>query len=53
MTQIMTIMEDFLSWRGFQYLRLDGSTKVMQNSGLMSWVLMKKNYSHTTYINFL
>ncbi|OLY82644.1 Chromatin structure-remodeling complex subunit snf21 [Smittium mucronatum] len=26
MTQVMTIMEDFLSWRGIKSLRLDGST---------------------------
>ncbi|OMJ24057.1 Chromatin structure-remodeling complex subunit snf21 [Smittium culicis] len=26
MTQVMTIMEDFLSWRGIRSLRLDGST---------------------------
>ncbi|KAI8907997.1 SNF2 family N-terminal domain-containing protein [Gorgonomyces haynaldii] len=27
MTQIMDIMEDYLRWKGFKYLRLDGSTK--------------------------
>ena len=27
MTQIMTIMEDYCLWRGFNYVRLDGSTK--------------------------
>jgi SNF2 family DNA or RNA helicase len=27
MTQIMNIMEDFLLYRGYKYLRLDGSTK--------------------------
>ncbi|RCH92571.1 hypothetical protein CU098_003167, partial [Rhizopus stolonifer] len=27
MTQVMSIMEDFLSYKGFSYLRLDGSTK--------------------------
>ncbi|KAJ1921920.1 ATP-dependent DNA helicase Snf21 [Mycoemilia scoparia] len=26
MTQVMTIMEDFLTWRGWRSLRLDGST---------------------------
>lgn len=35
MTQIMTIMEDFLSYRGFQYLRLDGSTKADDRSELL------------------
>lgn len=24
MTQLMTIMEDYLQWKGFSYLRLDG-----------------------------
>ena len=28
MTAIMTIMEDFLKWRKYKYLRLDGTTKV-------------------------
>lgn len=28
MTQLMNIMEDYLAWRGFTYLRLDGTTKV-------------------------
>ncbi|ORX62925.1 hypothetical protein DM01DRAFT_1278273 [Hesseltinella vesiculosa] len=32
MTQIMTIMEDFLNYRGFNYLRLDGSTKADDRS---------------------
>ncbi|CAG8504996.1 4583_t:CDS:2 [Diversispora eburnea] len=27
MTNILTIMEDFLNWRGYKYLRLDGSIK--------------------------
>ena len=27
MTQLMTILEDYLSWRGHKYLRLDGTTK--------------------------
>merc|ERR1719352_181320 len=27
MTQLMTILEDFLAWRGYKYLRLDGTTK--------------------------
>ena len=26
MTQLMTILEDYFTWRGFRYLRLDGST---------------------------
>lgn len=35
MTQIMNIMEDFLHLRGFQYLRLDGSTKADDRSALL------------------
>ena len=27
MTQIMDIMEDYLRWKGYKYLRLDGNTK--------------------------
>lgn len=35
MTAIMTIMEDFLLWRGFKYLRLDGTTKVFIRSKMV------------------
>ncbi|KAI8344521.1 SNF2 family N-terminal domain-containing protein [Chlamydoabsidia padenii] len=35
MTQIMNIMEDFLNYRGFAYLRLDGSTKADDRSQLL------------------
>ncbi|KAI5291210.1 hypothetical protein KEM54_005899 [Ascosphaera aggregata] len=35
MTQIMNIMEDFLRFRGFKYLRLDGSTKSDDRSELL------------------
>ena len=35
MTQIMNIMEDFLRYRGIQYLRLDGSTKADDRSELL------------------
>ncbi|KAK5120002.1 hypothetical protein LTR85_007078 [Meristemomyces frigidus] len=35
MTQIMNIMEDFMRLRGFQYLRLDGSTKADDRSELL------------------
>ncbi|KAI8384542.1 SNF2 family N-terminal domain-containing protein [Radiomyces spectabilis] len=35
MTQIMSIMEDFLNYRGFTYLRLDGSTKADDRSQLL------------------
>ncbi|CAG8484587.1 16170_t:CDS:10 [Acaulospora morrowiae] len=37
MTAIMSIMEDFLMWRGFKYLRLDGTTKAEDRS-----ILLKK-----------
>ncbi|KAG2186621.1 hypothetical protein INT44_002845 [Umbelopsis vinacea] len=36
MTQIMNIMEDFLHYRGYKYLRLDGSTKADDRSSLLS-----------------
>ncbi|GES77829.1 SNF2-family ATP dependent chromatin remodeling factor snf21 [Rhizophagus clarus] len=32
MTAIMTIMEDFLNFRGYKYLRLDGTTKAEDRS---------------------
>ncbi|RIA98252.1 SNF2 family N-terminal domain-containing protein [Glomus cerebriforme] len=32
MTAIMTIMEDFLNYRGYRYLRLDGTTKAEDRS---------------------
>ncbi|EST06220.1 Helicase/SANT-associated, DNA binding [Kalmanozyma brasiliensis GHG001] len=35
MTAIMDIMEDFLRYRGFKYLRLDGSTKPDDRSELL------------------
>ncbi|KAF1809283.1 hypothetical protein P152DRAFT_168062 [Eremomyces bilateralis CBS 781.70] len=35
MTQIMNIMEDFMRLRGYQYLRLDGSTKSEDRSELL------------------
>ncbi|EPX73648.1 SNF2 family ATP-dependent chromatin-remodeling factor snf22 [Schizosaccharomyces octosporus yFS286] len=36
MTQIMTIMEDYLRYRNWKYLRLDGSTKSEDRSDLLS-----------------
>ncbi|KAG5880736.1 hypothetical protein JTB14_009146 [Gonioctena quinquepunctata] len=33
MTQLMTIMEDYLNWRGFKYLRLDGTIKSGGSAG--------------------
>ncbi|HMD13079.1 MAG TPA: C-terminal helicase domain-containing protein [Bacteroidota bacterium] len=35
MTQIMNIMEDFLLFRGYKYLRLDGSTKADDRTTLL------------------
>lgn len=35
MTQVMSIMEDFLNYKGFSYLRLDGSTKADDRSELL------------------
>ena len=35
MTQVMDIMEDYLRYRGLQYLRLDGSTKADDRSELL------------------
>ncbi|CAG8436971.1 6239_t:CDS:10 [Funneliformis caledonium] len=49
MTAIMTIMEDFLNWRGFRYLRLDGTTKAEDRSGL----LQKFNAPDSDYFVFL
>src|SRR6202035_2121154 len=34
-TQIMNIMEDFLLYRGYKYLRLDGSTKADDRTSLL------------------
>ena len=35
MTQLMTIMEDYLNWRNFTYLRLDGTTKAEERGELL------------------
>ncbi len=35
MTQLMTILEDYFSIRGFEYLRLDGSTKAEDRAELV------------------
>ncbi|XP_018562327.2 ATP-dependent helicase brm isoform X2 [Anoplophora glabripennis] len=49
MTQLMTIMEDYLSWRGFGYLRLDGTTKAEDRGDL----LKKFNDKRSEYFLFL
>jgi len=35
MTTLMTIMEDYFNWRGYTYLRLDGSTKSDERAELL------------------
>lgn len=49
MTQCMTIIEDYLSWRTFQYLRLDGMTKAEDRGDL----LKKFNDPNSEYFIFL
>nr|CAH7719640.1 unnamed protein product [Callosobruchus chinensis] len=49
MTQLMTIMEDYLSYRGFGYLRLDGTTKAEDRGDL----LKKFNDKQSEYFIFL
>lgn len=49
MTQCMTILEDYLGWRGFLYLRLDGTTKSEDRGDL----LKKFNSKESTYFIFL
>lgn len=49
MTQLMTIMEDYLSWRGFGYLRLDGTTKAEERGDL----LKKFNCKNSEFFLFL
>jgi len=36
MTQLMTILEDYLSWRGYKYLRLDGTTKSEERGEMLA-----------------
>merc|ERR1719435_422156 len=35
MTQLMTILEDYLAWRGHKYLRLDGTTKSEERGDML------------------
>lgn len=49
MTQLMTIMEDYLGFRGFTYLRLDGTTKAEDRGEL----LRKFNSPDSDYFLFL
>merc|ERR1719323_1840916 len=36
MTQLMTILEDYLNWRGHKYLRLDGTTKAEERGEMLA-----------------
>ncbi|XP_014210682.1 ATP-dependent helicase brm [Copidosoma floridanum] len=49
MTQLMTIMEDYLNYRGFLYLRLDGTTKAEDRGDL----LKKFNDPASNYFLFI
>ncbi|KAK6636624.1 hypothetical protein RUM43_010286 [Polyplax serrata] len=49
MTQLMTIMEDYLTWRNFSYLRLDGATKSEDRGEL----LRRFNSKDSEYFLFL
>ncbi|EIM23270.1 hypothetical protein E3Q22_00227 [Wallemia mellicola] len=49
MTAIMTIMEDYLAWKGLKHLRLDGSTKTEERSSLLN----KFNDLDSDYFVFL
>ncbi|KAF7988055.1 hypothetical protein HCN44_007549 [Aphidius gifuensis] len=49
MTQLMTIMGDYLDWKGFKYLRLDGTTKAEDRGDL----LKKFNEPGSEYFLFL
>lgn len=49
MTQCMTIIEDYLGWRQFGYLRLDGTTKAEDRGEL----LRKFNAKDSDYFVFL
>ncbi|CAO1341380.1 unnamed protein product [Diamesa tonsa] len=49
MTQCMTIIEDYLNWRKYEYLRLDGTTKSEDRGDL----LKKFNSKDSSYFLFL
>lgn len=49
MTQLMTILEDYLNWKSFKYLRLDGTTKADDRGDL----LKKFNDKNSDYFLFL
>ena len=35
MTRLLDVVEDYLDWRGFEYLRLDGATSASQRGPLV------------------
>lgn len=49
MTQLMTILEDYLNWRNFKHLRLDGTTKSDDRGDL----LKRFNSKDSEYFLFL
>ena len=49
MTALMTILEDMLQYRGYSYLRLDGSTKAENRSDLLT----KFNEKNSPYFVFI
>lgn len=49
MTQLMTILEDYLAWRGYKYLRLDGTTKSEERGEM----LREFNEKDSDYFIFL
>lgn len=49
MTSLMTILEDYLNWKCFSYLRLDGTTKADDRGDL----LKKFNNPESEYFIFL
>merc|ERR1712233_49258 len=49
MTQLMTILEDYLAWRGHKYLRLDGTTKSEERGDM----LREFNQKDSEYFIFL
>jgi SWI/SNF-related matrix-associated actin-dependent regulator of chromatin subfamily A protein 2/4 len=49
MTQLMTVMEDYLNWAGIPYLRLDGATKAEDRTELLA----KFNAPESPYFIFL
>lgn len=49
MTQLMTVLEDYLNWKGFLYMRLDGTTKSDDRGDL----LKRFNDPESEYFIFL